>query len=146
MEQGAITQAADIVRAQAGLREMTEDEMISMMERLAVKFQQMSGQAVSEASGPDQDEEKEQEPAVDPKKSIKPHAIFCIECGQRFRILSKKHLATHGLTPAEYKEKWGLKKKQSLVCKDLAKMRKDKMESMELWKQRKQRKPAQASA
>lgn len=47
-------------------------------------------------------------PAVDPKKSVRSNHIVCLEDGKVFASL-KKHLRTsHGLTPAEYRSKWGL--------------------------------------
>jgi predicted transcriptional regulator len=79
----------------------------------------------------------EQEPAVDPKKSIREKSVICLECGKSFKILSKRHLAQHGLTPQEYKEKWGFKKNQSLVAKALSRQRKKKMQEIQLWKKRK---------
>ncbi|TPK96495.1 hypothetical protein FJ938_27210 [Mesorhizobium sp. B2-4-14] len=50
-----------------------------------------------------------QEPAVNPKRSVFPDYIVCIEDGKKFKSL-KRHLSVHyGLTPEEYREKWGLK-------------------------------------
>ncbi|WP_027163415.1 MucR family transcriptional regulator [Mesorhizobium sp. WSM1293] len=49
-----------------------------------------------------------QEPAVNPKKSIFPDHIICLEDGKRFKSL-KRHLRTDfGLTPDEYRAKWDL--------------------------------------
>jgi predicted transcriptional regulator len=76
-------------------------------------------------------------PAVDPKKAIRDKSIDCLECGKRFKVITQKHLATHGLTPSEYKEKWGYPKSQALVCKSLQRERRKKMKEMQLWKKRK---------
>ncbi|TIO72201.1 MucR family transcriptional regulator [Mesorhizobium sp.] len=47
-------------------------------------------------------------PAVNPKRSIFPDFIICLEDGKKFKSL-KRHLATdYGLTPEAYREKWGL--------------------------------------
>jgi predicted transcriptional regulator len=47
-------------------------------------------------------------PAVNPKKSVFDDYIICLEDGKKFKSL-KRHLMTHyGLTPEEYREKWGL--------------------------------------
>jgi len=47
-------------------------------------------------------------PAVSLKKSITPDYIVCLEDGKKFKSL-KRHLSTdHGLTPDEYRAKWGL--------------------------------------
>lgn len=41
------------------------------------------------------------------KKSITPDHLISFEDGKRYRSL-KRHLATRGLTPEEYRSKWGL--------------------------------------
>ena len=41
------------------------------------------------------------------KKSITPDALISFEDGRPYKIL-RRHLATRGLTPATYREKWGL--------------------------------------
>jgi predicted transcriptional regulator len=81
-------------------------------------------------------EKESQEPAVDPKKAIREKSVVCLECGKSFKVLTKKHLASHGLTPEEYKEKWGYKKGTSLVAKGLARERRKKMKDMKLWEKR----------
>ena len=51
---------------------------------------------------------EEQKPAVPIKKSITPEYIICLEDGKKFKSL-KRHLRTgFGLTPEQYREKWGL--------------------------------------
>ncbi|MEP6566654.1 MAG: MucR family transcriptional regulator [Mesorhizobium sp.] len=48
------------------------------------------------------------EPAVNPKKSVTPNFIFCLEDGKKFRSL-RRHLGSrHGITPEAYRAKWGL--------------------------------------
>ena len=47
-------------------------------------------------------------PAVPVKKSVTPDYIICLEDGKKLKML-KRHLnATYGLTPDEYRVKWGL--------------------------------------
>ena len=126
-----IKQALEIVKAQASVRNMTEEEITSMVKSLA---DQLKGLVEGEQSEVSQEEQK---PAVDPKKAIREKSIICLECGKAFKVLTKKHLKTHGLTPQEYKEKWGYKKKQSLIAKSLARERRKKMREMKLWTKRK---------
>lgn len=60
------------------------------------------------------------EPAVPVRRSVRPDAIACLECGARFRIL-KRHLATdHGLTPEGYRARWGLPADYPMVAPDYA--------------------------
>lgn len=47
-------------------------------------------------------------PAIDPRKSVHDDYIVCLEDGKKFKSL-KRHLSSHfGLTPDEYRAKWGL--------------------------------------
>lgn len=47
-------------------------------------------------------------PAVNPKKSVFPDYIVCLEDGKKFKSL-KRHLRTDfGVTPDQYRAKWGL--------------------------------------
>src|SRR5262245_39923251 len=47
-------------------------------------------------------------PAVPVKRSINPDFIVCLEDGKKFKSL-KRHLRTqYGITPEQYREKWGL--------------------------------------
>ena len=46
-------------------------------------------------------------PPVSIRKSITDDYLISMEDGKRYQVL-KRHLATQGLTPAEYRAKWGL--------------------------------------
>jgi len=123
-----LKQALEIVKAQAGVRTMSEDEITSMMRSLADGIRAVSEGTVTPC---------ENEPAVDPKNAIREKSVICLECGKSFKVLTKRHLATHGLTADEYREKWGFKKGTSLVAKSLARDRRKTMQGMKLWEKRK---------
>ncbi|QKD13590.1 MucR family transcriptional regulator [Mesorhizobium sp. NZP2077] len=46
-------------------------------------------------------------PAVNPKRSVFPDHIICLDDGKPFKSL-KRHLAALGMTADEYRAKWGL--------------------------------------
>lgn len=57
-----------------------------------------------------------QKPAISVKKSIAPDHITCLEDGKHFKSL-KRHLhSEHGLTPEQYRAKWGLPKDYPMVA------------------------------
>ena len=65
----------------------------------------------------------ELKPAVNPKKSVFPDYIINLEDGKRYQSL-KRNLATrHGLTPAEYRAKWGLPPDYPMVAPNYAAQR-----------------------
>lgn len=62
-------------------------------------------------------------PAVNPKKSVYPDYIICLDDGKKFKSL-KRHLATHyGLTPDEYRVKWDLGRDYPMVAPNYAAQR-----------------------
>ncbi|GAB7082096.1 Ros/MucR family transcriptional regulator [Megalodesulfovibrio paquesii] len=125
-----LKEALEIVKAQASVRTMTEEEITSMVQKLADGFRGISGDSEVE-------EEGSQGPVMDPKKAVKEKSVTCLECGKTFKILTKKHLSTHGLTPESYREKYGYKKGAPLVSKGLQRERRKKMKDMKLWEKRK---------
>jgi len=53
-------------------------------------------------------EPEQPQPAVPIKKSVTPEWIICLEDGKKLKML-KRHLSTaYGLTPDQYRERWGL--------------------------------------
>lgn len=64
-----------------------------------------------------------QDPAINPKRSVAPDYIICLEDGKKFKSL-KRHLSVHyGLSPDEYREKWGLKPDYPMVAPNYAAQR-----------------------
>lgn len=124
-----VTKALEIVKAQASVRIMSEEELTSMVRALAREIQN-----IAEGAEPEAAKSLDQ---GDAKKAIREKSVTCMECGKSFRILTKRHLATHDLTPEAYREKWGYKKGTSLVAKSLARERRKKMQDMQLWEKRK---------
>ncbi|OHV63553.1 transcriptional regulator [Mesorhizobium sp. LCM 4577] len=62
-------------------------------------------------------------PAVNPKRSVFPDYIICLEDGKKFKSL-KRHLGVHyGLTADEYREKWGLARDYPMVAPNYAAQR-----------------------
>jgi predicted transcriptional regulator len=121
--------ALEIVQAQASVRPMTDDQIASMISSVAAGIKAASEGIETPTSTV--------EPAVDPKKAIKETSIICLECGKSFKVITKKHLASHGLTKEEYLEKYSMKKGTSLCCKSLQRERRKKMKEMRLWEKRK---------
>lgn len=64
-------------------------------------------------------------PAVPIKKSVTPEFIICLEDGKKLKML-KRHLNTaYGMTPDEYRAKWGLPSDYPMVAPNYAKARSD---------------------
>jgi predicted transcriptional regulator len=78
-----------------------------------------------------------QKPAVNPKRSVHDEYIVCLEDGKKFKSL-KRHLMTHyGLTPDQYREKWGLDPAYPMVAPSYATARSQLAKKMGLGRKRK---------
>lgn len=63
------------------------------------------------------------EPAVPIRLSVKKEYIVCLEDGKKLKML-KRHLMTHyGMTPDEYRTKWGLSADYPMVAPAYAEQR-----------------------
>jgi len=124
-----LKEALEIVKAQASVRTMTEEEITSMVRKLSDGIKRL-GEGCCEVGA------TESSTNLDNRKAIREKSIVCLECGKSFKVLTKRHLATHDLTPVEYKAKWGFKKGTALIAKGLARDRRKKMQEMQLWKKR----------
>jgi predicted transcriptional regulator len=122
--------ALDIVKAQAKVRNMNEAEITAMVGSLAGSIRDMDLAGCGGACGVSGNGVK------DPKKAVKERTITCMESGKSYKILTKRHLAKFGLTPEEYRTKWGYPKGMPLVCKALQRERRKKMREMKLWERR----------
>lgn len=120
-----IKEAISITTAQASARPMTEAEISSMIKAVALALKAIIEEPAQPAAAP-----------VDAKASIKERSIICLECGKPFKVLTRKHLITHGLTPDEYRSRYGFKKSQALACKSLSRERRKVMGGTKIWERR----------
>ena len=62
-------------------------------------------------------------PVVPIKKSVTPNYLVCLEDGKRFKMLKRHLRTTYGMSPDEYRAKWGLKPDYPMVAPAYAKAR-----------------------
>ena len=73
-----------------------------------------------------------QAPAVSIRSSIKPDHIVCLEDGKKLKML-KRHLMTrYGMTPDDYRTKWGLPGDYPMVAPNYAEQRRTLAKSIGL--------------
>jgi predicted transcriptional regulator len=80
--------------------------------------------AISRALSKDNSEElaARGDPAVPIEESVTPDYVTCLEDGLQFKSL-KRHIGMHGMTPDEYRTKWGLPDNYPMVAPKYAKAR-----------------------
>lgn len=80
-------------------------------------------------------------PAVNPKKSIFPDYIICLEDGKQLKML-KRHLKTsYDMTPDDYRKRWGLPIDYPMVAPNYAKRRSQLAKKIGLGTKPRKRKP-----
>ena len=68
-------------------------------------------------AGPAPEAEPERKaPAVPVKKSIHDDFLICLDDGKRFKSLKRHIMTSYGMTPQNYREKWGLPKDYPMVA------------------------------
>lgn len=92
--------------------------------------------ALHNLTAPAQPAPPKQEPAVAIRRSVTPDFIFSLEDGKPYKTL-KRHLGILGMTPAQYREKWGLHSDYPMVAANYAKRRSDLAKSLGLGQIRK---------
>ncbi len=120
--------AAEIVQAQASVGQMAADQIELSLAKTFATLQKMKkaeeeGTLLSVKTGDEAVTEVKAQGKTDPKESIMEEKIVCLECGAEMRQLTTKHLGAHGLSPRDYKEKWGFPLKLSLSAKSLTRAR-----------------------
>ncbi len=122
-----LKQALGLVKAQASIRVMTEEEMLAMAKKLADGIYKLCAS---------EDENTPEIQEINPKAAIKERSITCLECNKSFRVITKKHMQKHDLSLDEYRTKYGYKRNLPLVCKSLQRERRKKMQEMRLWERK----------
>src|SRR5689334_14373335 len=59
-------------------------------------------------------------PAVPIRRSVTPEYIVCLEDGKKLKMLKRHLRSAYGMTPAEYRVRWGLPQDYPMVAPDYA--------------------------
>ena len=128
-----IDQTASIVSAYVSKNAVPADEIPALINRVHAALTRVAaGHADSITAA--------HKPAVTVRKSIAPDYLVCLEDGKKFKSL-KRHLRTqYGMTPEQYREKWGLPLDYPMVAPNYAAARSSLAKQMGLGQRRRRRK------
>lgn len=124
MNKSLVEMAASIVQSQSSSKAMSTEEVTFALQTTFKALQDLQADELKLATEGAAPEEADSAPDISPEKSIQKNKIVCLECGQEFRMLSPKHLRSHGLTGREYRAKHGFSLRQPLCAKSLSERRK----------------------
>jgi|SRR5690625_3949660 len=68
-------------------------------------------------------EEEPPVPAVPIRKSVTPDYLICLEDGKKLKMLKRHLMTAYGMTPEDYREKWGLPSTYPMVAPNYARRR-----------------------
>ena len=88
----------------------------AVIEQIANSLSGVGGQTDQPSISVPEDAESQKRPTpAQIRKSITPDALISFEDGRAYKTL-RRHLSVKGLTPDQYRQKWGLPKDYPLVC------------------------------
>ena len=135
MEKTLIEMSAQIIAAQVSQKSMNPDEIADSLRKVfqALRdIQQAVGDSSSEDNGASDNLEYLRQ---NPLESIQRNTVICLESGKRYQLLSNRHLALYGMTPREYKKKWGIPLTTSLSARTLTNRRRKLAKQLGMGKQ-----------
>ncbi|MGZ3258467.1 MAG: MucR family transcriptional regulator [Croceibacterium sp.] len=112
-----VAHTTDIVVSYVANNSLAADEVSSLIQSVFGTLAGLGQESAAPAARPD--------PAVSIRSSVKRDHVVCLEDGKKMKML-KRHLMTdHGLTPDEYRARWGLASDYPMVAPDYADKRRD---------------------
>ena len=99
-DQSLLNYAVDVVTAHVANNPIAPGDVPNFLRDVYSTLQELSGQKEAEAP--------RGEPAVPIKASIKRDYIICLEDGKKLRMLKRYLKTQYGMTPDQYRAKWGL--------------------------------------
>ena len=123
-EDTLLTLTADIVAAHVSNNSVAVNDLPNLIQNVHGALTGIS----SSSSAP----EARPEPKVSIRSSIKPDYIVCLEDGKKQKMLKRHLMTNHGMTPDEYRQKWGLAADYPMVAPNYAEQRRTLAKSIGL--------------
>ncbi len=115
---------ADIVSSHVANNSVAVNDLPQLIQNV---FATLSGLATPAAPP-----EVKLEPAVPVRQSVKPDYIVCLEDGKKLKMLKRHLMTAYGMTPDDYRQKWGLPADYPMVAPNYAESRRQLAKSIGL--------------
>jgi len=123
-EDTLLTLTADIVAAHVSNNSVAVNDLPQLIQNVHSALTGISGSRAAPEARP--------EPKVSIRASIKPDYIVCLEDGKKQKMLKRHLMTNHGMTPDEYRQKWGLAADYPMVAPNYAEQRRTLAKSIGL--------------
>ncbi|MBR0668259.1 MucR family transcriptional regulator [Roseomonas hellenica] len=100
---------AEIVAAHVANNSVTQADLPALIQNV---HRTLAGLGEPPAPPP----EEKRQPAVSIKRSITPDYLICLEDGRKLKSMKRHLMTSFGLTPEQYRERWGLPKDYPMVA------------------------------
>jgi len=128
--------STEIISAQARYKVMTLEEIADSLRAVFQVLREIqrvgNGLDSSESAGSDDSLSYLRQ---NPLRSIQRNQVICLESGKPYKLLSNRHLALYGMTPREYKKKWGIPMTMPLSSRSLTNRRRKLAKELGMGKQ-----------
>ena len=105
--------SVEIVSAYVSNNSIAATQVPDVINTVYGALNSINGQTVFESS-------ESQKPAVSVRRSINPDYIVCLEDGKKLKMLKRHLRAAYGMSPDEYRAKWGLPSDYPMVAPNYA--------------------------
>src|SRR4029450_4211851 len=123
-EDTLLTLTADIVAAHVSNNSVAVNDLPNLIQNVHSAPLSISSSGAAPEAKP--------EPKVSIRSSVKPDYIVCLEDGKKQNMLKRHLMTNHGMTPDEYRQKWGLGADYPMVAPNYAEQRRTLAKSIGL--------------
>jgi predicted transcriptional regulator len=123
-EDTLLTLTADIVAAHVSNNSVAVNDLPNLIQNVHSALLGISSSGAAPEAKP--------EPKVSIRSSVKPDYIVCLEDGKKQKMLKRHLMTNHGMTPDEYRQKWGLGADYPMVAPNYAEQRRTLAKSIGL--------------
>jgi predicted transcriptional regulator len=107
---------ADVVAAYVSNNALPTQQLGEVISAVYASLRSLDGQQIETKAEP-------LKPAVPIRKSITPDYLVCLEDGKKLKMLKRHLRSTYGMTPDDYRQKWGLPADYPMVAPNYAEQR-----------------------
>jgi len=105
--------SVEIVSAYVSNNSIAATQVPDVINTVYGALNSINGQTVFKSS-------ESQKPAVSVRRSVNPDYIVCLEDGKKLKMLKRHLRAAYGMSPDEYRAKWGLPSDYPMVAPNYA--------------------------